>query len=29
MQCPKSNGIVEFAYKLQVHYNIDMLIFPI
>ena len=28
-QCLESHGIVDFAYKLQLHYNIYILIFPI
>ena len=28
-QFHKSHGMVEFAYKLQLHYDIYMLVFPI
>ena len=28
-QCLESHGIVDFAYKLQLYYNIYTLIFPI
>ena len=29
MSCLESHGIVYFTYKLQLHYNIHTLIFPI
>ena len=28
-QCLESHGIIDFEYKLQLHYNIYTLIFPI